>query len=77
MTTDLAARKVDELRARRAEWPPGREEATVKEVLLLTEKLHHAFFVIRPGRYFVRRLLQLSNLHLVAAEQVGGGGGVG
>ena len=32
MTIALPARKVDELRARVAEWPPGRETATVKEV---------------------------------------------
>ena len=29
-------------------------------------------FVIRPGRYFVRRLLQLSNLHLSGAKRAGG-----
>ena len=29
--------------------------------------------MIRPGRYFVRRLLQLSSLHLSGAERAGGG----
>ena len=32
MIIALPARKVDELRARAAEWPPGRETATVKDV---------------------------------------------
>lgn len=27
-------------------------------------KLHHAACVVRPGQYFVRRLLQLIGLHL-------------
>ena len=78
MTIALPPRKVDDLRAQVAKWPVGRETATVKEVLVLAGKLHHASFVIRPGRYFVRRLLQLSNLHLNGAERAGGGGrGVG
>jgi len=42
-------------------------------VLVLAGKLHHAAFVIRPGRYFVRRLLQLTGLHLNGAERAGGG----
>ena len=37
------------------------------------EAAPHASFVIRPGRHFVRRLLQLSNLHLSGAERAGGG----
>ena len=74
MTIALPARKVDDLYARVAEWPPERETATVKEVLVLAGKLHHASFVIRPGRYFVRRLLQLSNLHLSGAERARRGG---
>ena len=74
MSIALPTRKVDDLRARLAEWPAGRQTATVKEVLVLAGKLHHASFVIRPGRYFVRRLLQLSNLHLDGGERAGGGG---
>ena len=51
MTIALPARKVNNLRARVAEWPPEREMATVKQVLVLAGKLHHASFVIRPGWY--------------------------
>ena len=75
MTIALAARKVDDLRARVAECPPERETATVKEVLVLAGKLHHASFVLRPGRYLGRRLRQLSNLQGNVAEQARGGGG--
>ena len=76
MAIAMPARKVDEVRARVAEWPPGRETATVNEFLVLAGKMHHACFVIRLGRYFVRRLLQLSNLHLNGAKRAGGVWGV-
>ena len=46
MTIALPARKVDDLRARVAEWPPERETATVKEVLVLARKLHRASFCL-------------------------------
>ena len=36
---------------------------------MLAGKLHHASVVIPPERYFGRRLLQLSHLHLGKAEQ--------
>lgn len=36
----------------------------VRKVLVLAEKLHHAIYVVRPGRCFVRRLLQMSGVHL-------------
>ena len=36
-------------------------------------KLHHAAYVVRPGRYFVHRLLRLANLHLTGEESRGGG----
>lgn len=54
-------------------WLPGREWATVGEVLSLAGKLLHAAYVIRPARYLVRRLLQLHNLHLNGSERAGGG----
>ena len=74
MNIALPARKADDLCARVAEGPPGRETATVKAVSVLAGTFHHASFVIRPGRYFVRRLLLLSYLHLNEAERAGGGG---
>ena len=73
MAIALPTRKVDHLRARVAKWTAERQSATVREVLVLAGKLHHASFVIRPGRYFVRRLLRLSNLHLSGTERAGGG----
>ena len=75
MTIALPARKVRELREPLEEWPAGRCTATVRKVLVLAEKLHHAAYVIRPGRYFVRRLLQLSGLHLNGQERRGVGKG--
>ena len=69
----LQPERVDELREMLQKWPSARMHATVKEVLVLAGKLHHAAFVIRPGRYFVRRLLQLAGLHLNGVERAGGG----
>ena len=76
MTIALPTRKVEELRARLADWPAGRQTAAVREGLVVAEKLHDASFVIRPGRYFIRSLLQVSNLHIDGAERAGGGGGL-
>ena len=45
----------------------------VREVLVLAGKLNHVAYVSRPGRYFVRRLPQLSKLHLNGQENSGGG----
>ena len=78
MTIALPAREGDQSRARlTAECPAGRQTATVKEVLALAGKLNHQSFVIRSGRYFVRRLLQLTNLHLSGADRARGGGAWG
>ena len=73
MNIALPTRKVGDFRARVAESTAVRQSATVREVLVLEGKLHHASFVIRPGRYFVRRLLQISNLYLSEAERAAGG----
>ena len=64
MTISLSARKVKKLRELLEECPTGRSTATVREVLVLAEKLHHAAYVMRTGRFFVWRFLQLSKLHL-------------
>ena len=58
MTISRPARKDKELRKLWEEWPAGRCTVTVPEVFVLAGKLHHAAYVIRPGRYFVQRLLQ-------------------
>lgn len=59
MAISLPRKKVEDLRARVEDGPQGRKEATVREVLLLVRKLHHAAIGFQPGRYVVRRLLQL------------------
>ena len=74
MTISLPARKVLELRKLLEEWPAERSTVTVREVLVSAGKLHHAAYVITPGRYFVRRLLQLSKLHLYGQERRVGSG---
>lgn len=72
ITISLLARKAKDLRDVLKEWLGGRKLATVK-AFRLAGKLHHATLVIRPARYFERRLLQLNSLNLDEAEYAGGG----
>ena len=74
MTTCLPGIKINELREMLQEWHEERSKETVREVLVLAGKLHHVACVIRPERYFVRRLLQLSELHLDGQDKRGEGG---
>lgn len=55
------------------QWSPGRQTATATDVLVLTGKVHHAARVVWQGRCFVRRLLQLSGVHLNGEELTRGG----
>ena len=73
-TISSPQRKLWDLQERLGRWPSARETATMRDFLvLLAEKLQYAVFVVRPGRYFVRRLLQLNKLHLSRDERAGGG----
>ena len=76
MTLSLPARKSRELQELLEDWPPWKRTATEREVLVLAGKMYHVAYVIRPVKYSVRRLLQLSNLHLNGQEKRGGEGGV-
>ena len=51
---------------------PDRRTAKVREVLILAEKILCAAYAVQPGRYSIRRRLQLSGLHLDGEELVGG-----
>ena len=73
MTISLPGRKINEKQEMLQEWPEERSKATVREVLVLAGKLHHVVYVIKPGRYFVRRLLQRGELHLNGREKKWGG----
>ena len=68
MRIPLPQRKVHDLVERLQTWPPGRQAATARDVLVLLGIRYHAAFVIWPGRYFVGRLLQLRGLHLNEGE---------
>ena len=75
MTITVPCRKINELREILQDWRDDRNKATVREVLVLAGKLNHVVYVIRPGWYFVRRLLQLSTLHFDRQEKRGREGG--
>lgn len=73
LTVSLPIRKSKELKEKLAQWTCSRETATVKGVLVLAAKLYQAALVARPGRCFMRRLLQLCELHLNGDEvKIGG-----
>ena len=54
-------------------WRTGYRNGGRKQSLSLAGKLHHAEYVVRPGRYFVRRLLRLANPHLTGESREGEG----
>ena len=72
MTISLPARMISEFQKMLEDWPDGGRTVMVREVLVLAGKLNHVAYVSRPGRYFVRRLPQLSKLHLNGQENSGG-----
>ena len=78
MTISVTQEKVAQLRALSAEWPTDRRVATVKEVRSLLGKLLHLCEVVRPGKFFVRRILnQLGLTPLKAGEGMANGVVVG
>ena len=44
-------------------WPTSRRDATARDVLSIAGKLWNLTYVVRPGGYFVWRLLRLTGLH--------------
>ena len=61
-----------------AEWTTDRRVATVKEMRSLLGKLLHLCEVVRPGKFFVRRILnQLELAPPKAVEAMGNGVAVG
>jgi len=57
MTIAVPHEKIVQLRALLEEWACSRREASVKEVRSLLGKLLHLSEVVRPGKFFVRRIL--------------------
>ena len=57
------------------DWPATRQTAKAREGVTLAWKLHHAVVVVRPGRYFVRRLPHLDKIRLNGLIGSGGSGG--
>jgi hypothetical protein len=60
MRLTLPQAKVDKLRSLLDQWPATRTAATLKEVWSLQGYLWHATYCARPGRYFVWRLIALT-----------------
>jgi len=55
-----------------SQWPAGRRTATVKEIRSLLGTLLHLSEVVRPGKFFVRRILNQLGLAPLRAQEVGG-----
>ena len=78
MTISVTQERVVQLRALLAQWPAERRAAPVKEVRSLLGKLLHLCEVVRPGKFFIRRILNhLGLAPLRAGEETGAGFGVG
>ena len=57
MSVTMPPAKMQKLRRLMAEWPPSRKWAWENQVSQLTGFLLHVSFVVRPGKFFVNRLL--------------------
>ena len=62
MTVSLSPQKISKLRRVLSEWPVGRTSATAKQISSLTGFLLHVAFVIRPGKFFVGRMLSCAGV---------------
>lgn len=62
MTTSLPADKPEQLNHFLAEWPERRAATPESEVRCLIGNLLHVCAVVRPGNYFVRRMLHAVGL---------------
>lgn len=69
MTISLPESKLHSYSQMLAEWPPTRRSAPTKQVLSLLGKLIHAATVLRPGRFFVTRLLNQLGLSLAGIDE--------
>lgn len=62
MIISLPQDKVIKARELLAEFPSTRKKSTYKEVMSLIGRLRHYAFCIRPGRYFLRRMINVTLL---------------
>lgn len=64
MRISVTVKKVQAIKKALADdWPRRRRRATAQEVFSIAGKLWNLTYVIRAGKYFVRRLLKLTGLH--------------
>ena len=64
MTISVPVAKLERLRDTLSEWPSDREVASEDELRSLIGRLLHLCQVVRPEKYFVRRMLNLSLIHI-------------
>ena len=62
LTITMTQRKHDKLCRILAEWPPSRKVATARQISELTGFLIHVAFALRPGKFFLSRLLSAANM---------------
>ena len=67
LTVTLPSRKRLKLRSLLAEWPPSRASASARQVSKLAGFLMHISFAVRPGLFFVQRLLASVGMPRVAS----------
>ncbi|CAN0456082.1 unnamed protein product, partial [Pylaiella littoralis] len=66
MTISVPPTKLTQLCDMLAEWPVTRRKASIKDVRSLLRKLLHLCHVVRPGKFFIRRILNQLGLGTLA-----------
>jgi hypothetical protein len=61
MTISLPKEKIDKLVSLLQQWPESRKVATMHDVWVLLGSLYSATLAVRPGKYFLWRLIALSH----------------
>ena len=69
LTVTLPCHKRLKLRSLLAEWPPSRASASARQVSQLAGFLMHVSFAVRPGSFFVQRLLASAGMPRIAAGE--------
>ena len=67
LTVTLPSRNRLKLRSLLAEWPPSHPSASARQVFKLGGFLMHISFAVRPGLFFVQRLLASVGMPRVAS----------
>ena len=75
LTISLSEAKITKLQNLVLQWPRDRKCASVRDILSLTGFLLHVSYVLRPGKFFVHRMLASAGVRRPSSSQVVTGDG--